>query len=101
MLQTLTSTLKTVGHWALFTISVIASFCIGYYYTSIQNSIKSEHNTSKFVRPKTSDEISISVTDKGEMLIIDRITGNLTVYEDSVGMNVFKLYGSHIVKSSN
>lgn len=96
MLKKIKLMVKPFLNWAIFTVSVIASFFIGYYYMSIYNSMHGENSRSKFIRPKTLDEISVSVTDKGEMLIIDRITGNLNVYDESVGLNVFKLYGSRI-----
>jgi hypothetical protein len=41
----------------------------------------------------------VSVTDRGELLIIDRESGKLEVYEESVGLAVFKAYGTRITSN--
>ena len=36
----------------------------------------------------------MSVTDRGELLILDSTTGTFEMYEEPVGMSVFKAYGN-------
>lgn len=97
MLQKAKMLLKPVGNWTLFTFAVVASFSIGYYYPTLQKSLK--HEPKKFVQPKSLNECSVSVTDRGEMLIIDRLNGTFDVYDESVGLAVFKAYGARITSN--
>jgi hypothetical protein len=84
--------LKPIGNWALFTMSVVSAFCIGYYYTSIKTMLVGA-NTKRSVAVMTSAQCTVSVTDRGELLILNRSTGTFDLYEDRVGAEVFKAYG--------
>jgi hypothetical protein len=70
---------------------------LGYYYPKIKQTIVGEQKT--FIVPKTSAEITVSVTDRGELMVMDRRTGKFEIYEETVGLNVFKAYGSKITQS--
>jgi hypothetical protein len=63
----------------------------------LQKSLNEE--PKKFLQPKTHERTSVSVTDRGELLIIDRESGKLEVYEESVGLAVFKAYGTRITSN--
>jgi len=89
--------LKPVGNWTLFIVSVITAFFVGYYYPILQKSLNDE--SKKFIQPKTQERISVSVTDRGELLIIDRVSGKVDVYAELVGLSVFKAYGTHITSN--
>ena len=99
MLQKAKTMLKPIGNWTLFTASIIAAFFIGYYYPAIQKSMHHEKEPLKFVQPKTLENVSVSVTNRGEMLIIDRLNGTYDVYDESVGIAVFKAYGNRITSN--
>jgi hypothetical protein len=45
-------------------------------------------------------QTTVSVTDRGELMVMDRSTGKFEVYEEAVGLNVFKAYGSRITQTS-
>lgn len=93
MLEKLKSLVKPISNWALFTASVIGAFFIGYYYPTMMKSI---HDEPKVIDLKTVDRCSVSVTDRGEMLILDRMNGSFEVYDEQVGLAVFKAYGARI-----
>lgn len=93
MLEKLKSFVKPISNWALFTAAVIGAFFIGYYYQAM---MKSMNDKPKVIDLKTSERCSISVTDRGEMLILDRTNGNFEVYDEQVGLAVFKAYGARI-----
>lgn len=92
MLQKLKLILKPIGNWSLFTVSVIVAFGLGYYYPVLQKSLHDE--PQKFIQPKSLEQTSVSVTERGELLIIDRNTGKFEVYEHKVGLAIFKAYGT-------
>jgi hypothetical protein len=48
----------------------------------------------------TNSVITVSVTDRGELLIMDRRTGKFNIYDESIGLNVFKAYGARITNQS-
>lgn len=85
---------KQVGNWTLFSLSCISTFFIGYYYPMIQKTLREE--PKKFIESKTLDQCSVSITDRGELLIIDRKCGTFDVYKENVGLTIFKAYGARI-----
>lgn len=93
MYEKLKSILKPISNWSLFTAAIVAAFFIGYYYPSLINSI---HGEPKVIDLKTLDRCSVSVTERGEMLILDRTNGSFEVYDEQVGLAVFKAYGSRL-----
>ena len=98
ILEKITKTLKSAGNWLLIVITASSAFFLGYYYPKIKQTIVGEQKA--LVLPKTSTQITVSVTDRGELMIMDRGTGKFEIYEESVGLNVFKSYGNRITQSS-
>ena len=90
--------IKSVGNWFLVAITALSAFFLGYYYPKIKQTIVGEQRS--LVAPRTSAQITVSVTDRGELMIMDRGTGKFEIYEESVGLNVFKSYGSKITQNS-
>lgn len=89
---------KPVMNWVIFCTSCIAAFFIGFYYTPIQKSLQKdqEPQVNVGIQIKNAQHYSISVTDRGELLFLDRTSGNTEIYEESVGLAVFKAYGTRI-----
>lgn len=48
----------------------------------------------------SSNDVSIATDEADNMLIIDRKTGNYQVFEDSIGLNIFRLYAKNIYKNT-
>ena len=86
-----------MGNWILVGITALSAFFLGYYYPKIKQTIVGEQRS--LVVPKTSAQITVSVTDRGELMVMDRGTGKFEIYEESVGLNVFKAYGNKITQS--
>ena len=96
-MEKLKQVLKPVGNWSLFIVSITTAFFVGYYYPTLQKSLNEE--PKRFLQPRTHERTSVSVTDRGELLIIDRESGKFDVYEESVGLSVFKAYGTRITSN--
>lgn len=97
IIQKATKAIKSVGNWILVGITALSAFFLGYYYPKIKQTIVGEQRS--LVVPKTSAQITVSVTDRGELMVMDRGTGKFEIYEESVGLNVFKAYGNKITQT--
>ena len=97
MIQKLSKTMKSLGNWILTITVALSAFFLGYYYPKIKQTIVGEQKT--FIVPKTSSEITVSVTDRGELMVMDRRTGKFEIYEETVGLNIFKAYGVRITQN--
>jgi len=98
ILEKITKTLKSAGNWLLIVITASSAFFLGYYYPKIKQTIVGEQKT--FIVPKTSAQITVSVSDRGVLMVMDRGTGKFEIYEETVVLNVFKAYGSKITQNS-
>ena len=82
--------LAKLGRVFLFTLAVI----LGYSVCEIYHRTKTNPSVAKEV--KTISETSVAINERGEMMIIDRKTGDYTIYQDSVGKSIFTLYANSI-----
>ena len=97
MLEKMTKTMKSLGNWILIVTVALSAFFLGYYYPKIKQTIVGEQKA--FIAPKTASEITVSVTDRGELMMMDRRTGRFEIYDEAVGLNVFKAYGNRITQT--
>lgn len=79
-----------LGRVILFTFAVI----LGYSVCEIYHRTKSNPMVAKEI--KSISETSVAINERGEMMIIDRKTGDYTIYQDSVGKSIFTLYANSI-----
>jgi hypothetical protein len=83
---------------------IIAAMFIGMItrdiYVRVMNAEKPVKN-STYHNPKTATEISVAVNDRGELMIIDRKNGSYTLYQDSVGQMIFRMYAAQIYIDKN
>lgn len=93
-MEKIKSIAKPIVNWALIAIACIASYLVGFYLPTIQQSHK-----TKFINAEKLTETSVAVTDRGELLIINRADGTFDVYEEKVGLEIFKAYGTHITNN--
>jgi len=96
MIQKLSKTMKSLGNWILVFSVALSAFFLGYYYPKIKQTVAGDQKS--FIVPKNSGEITVSVTDRGELMVMDRRTGKFEIYEETVGLNIFKAYGNRITQ---
>jgi hypothetical protein len=84
--------------WSLILIGLgyIISFYIGLSYEKIQNGLNP--TSQKFPPTKTREQVSVSVNDRGELVFMDRIQNEITIYNDTIGYIIYDFYSSHLVK---
>ena len=79
--------------YGIIIISVIASFIVGYTYRKL---------TTKPITPKTEMErvrkkdVTLAIDESHHLIIINNNTGDYTVYQDSIGKTIFKLYAANV-----
>jgi hypothetical protein len=86
--------MKQVSFYTVMVITFAVGILIGYYY----NTVKASYNKveePKFVLIKKSD-IFIAIDEYQRYMIIDKKTGNYTVFEDSIGTTFFNMHARNI-----
>ncbi len=91
------SYVKPTLNVALFAGAVTGAFFGGYYYTSMKKVVNSTEIESVKVISATS--CSIAVTERGELLVLNRIDGTYKLYDETIGLSVFKAYGNRITSN--
>lgn len=85
--------LKHAGKIVIIVSALIIGFASGEIYYRYKDKMKS----NEMQTPKTDKEISIAINECGEILFIDRSTGQYQMYSDSVGKMFFDLYSAKMI----
>jgi hypothetical protein len=75
-------------------IFFLLALILGYSVCEIYHYTKQKKSTPKEVRKIS--ETSVALNERGELMIIDRKTGDYTIYQDSVGKSIFTIYATGI-----
>jgi len=70
--------------------TLIAGFGLGYYFQELKVKPKAVNETI------LNKEVRIAIDSEDKLIIMDRKTGQYTIYSDSVGNTIFKMYASKI-----
>jgi hypothetical protein len=85
--------LFSFGKYTVTILVVIASFFSGQLFQNWNNSNKAE----EFILKKVSkSEINLAIDENNNLIMIDNYTGKYTVYDDSIGNSIFKIYAKSI-----
>lgn len=88
---------KKLGNLIVLSLALIAGFFIGYYYWVMTHKTSERDQLQNVKELKTT---SVAINERDELLVIDRTTGRYTIYQDSVGIVIFKLYANKIYKQA-
>lgn len=91
--ETVRRILKGLTIYSIIVGSCVASFFIGYYYKKI-NSQKTDISVE--VKKIKKHQVRLAIDENNNLLIIDSKSGNYSVYQDSVGKMIFKLYAKTV-----
>jgi len=75
---------------------IIAAIAIGFISGDIYNNYKNHTKLSSMQNARKTDETSVAVNERGELMIIDRKTGSYTLYENGLGQSIFNIYANRI-----
>lgn len=70
--------------------TMIAGFGLGYYFNELKMKPKAVNETI------LNKEVRIAIDSEDKLIMMDRKTGSYTIYSDSVGRIIFKMYASKI-----
>jgi hypothetical protein len=88
--------LKKSWNVLLIVVGYIFAFYLGNFYQKYRSDL-SQRNL-KFPETKTRNEVSISVNDRGELVFMDRIKNEITIYDDTIGFIVYDFYSYRLTK---
>jgi len=74
----------------IVTSTLIAGFGLGYYFQELKMKPKSVNETI------LNKEVRIAIDSEVKLIMMDRKTGGYTIYSDSIGRIIFKMYASKI-----
>jgi hypothetical protein len=75
--------------------TLIAGFGLGYYFNELKMKPKSVNETI------LNKEVRIAIDSENKLIMMDRKTGGYTIYSDSIGQIIFKMYASKIASPIN
>jgi len=72
-------------------LALFMGFTVGYHYNKIVTNIINQKNI------KTTDNTSVAINEKNQLLLINKQTGEYILYSDSIGSSIFNIYAKSIV----
>ena len=89
---------KSVTIYGIILCSVVASFFVGVFYNQITNK-----NKGSKVQVKTivKSEVNLAIDENNHLIVIEKKTGNYSIYQDSIGKTIFKLYAKNVWGQNN
>lgn len=96
LLEKLKVLFKSTLIYVVILVTAAASFFIGMYYQKINTKDKKR----EIVKISRNDVI-LAVDESNNLLVIKKETGDYTVYTDSIGNSIFKLYANNVWNQNN
>jgi len=87
---------KNVMFMVFIGVSLFAGFYAGSAYNTKYGPKKPTINMVKVNR----SQVNLALDEHNHLIIIDKKTGDYTVYQDSIGISVFKLYARNIFSNT-
>ena len=75
---------------AIVVATLVGGFGLGYYFNELKMKPKAVNETI------LNKEVRIAIDSEDKLIMMDRKTGSYTIYSDSVGRIIFKMYASKI-----
>lgn len=95
--EVVTQTTKQIVNFTLVVMLITASFFIGYFYSDIEPVILNKKQN--FSEIKNRNNTSISITERGELMIIDRVDQKIQIYDDTIASIIFNSYSTRMINS--
>ena len=83
--------LSSIGRYILIVTIVIAAFLFGKFYSTSNKEVE-----KKIFTYIEREDIRLALDENDNLMVIDNKTGTYTVYQDSIGNAIFKLYARNI-----
>jgi hypothetical protein len=93
-LESFKQSVKKIFYYLLFITSFVLTYYIGYYSNMLKYYRDSKPYTTVYKK-----NVNLAQDERGNLLIIDKETGNYILYEDSVGKSIFFMYTKKIAET--
>jgi hypothetical protein len=70
---------------------IVASFFVGMYHTT-KNTEPKKHEINRISK----DDVVLAIDENNNLIIIEKNTGDYTIYEDTIGKYIFNLYANNV-----
>lgn len=84
--------LKSIVKYTFSIIVILASFLYGRFYESYNKEVVEVVVATKVKK----EDVNIALDEKRNLIIIDNKSGRYTVYQDSIGHQIFNIYAKNI-----
>lgn len=87
-----------VVRFTIITVALVASFLVG-RFTENYKQKKNAEQEMEIISPMTrvqKEDVNIAIDETNNLIIIDEESGKYTIYQDSIGHAIFKLYARSI-----
>jgi hypothetical protein len=88
---------KNITIYSIIICSVVASFFVGVFY----NRMTTKPTTKIEVKTINKSEVNLGIDENNHLIVIEKKTGNYTIYQDSIGKTIFKLYAKNVWGQNN
>ena len=82
---------KKVGIVTTLCVTVFGAFSLGYIYSRSTTKIKPLE-----VNHINKADVNLALDQNNHLILIDKKTGNYTIYDDSIGVTIFNIYARNI-----
>lgn len=82
---------KKVGIITTLSVTVFGAFSLGYIYSKSTSKIKPIE-----VNHINKTDVNLALDQNNHLIVIDKKTGNYTIYDDSIGVTIFNIYARNI-----
>jgi len=87
--------INNFSHYLLHFLALMVGLTIGYYYHVVEEiKLKDVESPQKEVLKSS---ISIAIDDHDNLMVIDKKSGQYTIYQDSIGHAIFEMYASKVI----
>ena len=89
----LRSFFKNIAIYGVIVACTIAAYFIGVFHNKM---------TTKPIEPKIEvvkvkkSQVNLAIDENNHLIIINKESGNYTIYQDSIGKTIFKLYAKNV-----
>jgi hypothetical protein len=88
---------KNITIYSIILCSVVAAFFVGVFYNKMTNKTIAKIE----VRTINKSEVNLGIDENNHLIVIEKKTGNYTIYQDSIGKTIFKLYAKNVWGQNN
>lgn len=84
---------KNTAIYSVIIVATIASFYVGMYYNK---TVTEKKGVKIEVTKVLKQDVNLAIDENNNLIVIENKSGNYTIYQDSIGETIFKLYAKNV-----